>query len=604
MIKDKFKGIRAVKYYLAVMNESRLPVKRYLIILVATGLMMPLVNILLPRFFISALMGELGVGGESVLTQSLVVLVTFFVVGGVAQIGSKFVSQQVMAYMPVINYKLSAKLQKVTMEMDFELTEDKKILDKVVSANVAMSWTMGVFLFSGQIIASSILLVIYGVLISLLEPLMFAFLLIISILSYYTLLKAKIYDTSLREERAHTDRKRNYLQQTMFDYTYAKEIRLFGLYDMISARYKVQRDMKEELHKKSQKKVIQYGFNNHLINGVSQAVIYFILIYLFFDGRLGVDEFVMYMAMAVSFGVISSGLTDDVARMVELERYISDYEDITSLELNQDKSNQIVLDSPLSDDFTITFKGVSFSYPTNARLILDDISFTLQAGKHTSLVGLNGSGKSTIVKLICRLYKPTSGEILINGVNIESYTKESYYKYITTVFEDSKLYALTVQENIILDAEEDKDRVAEILKDLGLFEKIADLPHKENSQVLKHLYEEAVEFSGGEAQRLAIARAMYKGGSVLLLDEPTAALDALAEQRIYEGFSEISKGKTTLFISHRLNANRFCDQVLMMADGKIVDEGTHEELLDRCTMYKELYELQASYYVEGTEVTV
>lgn len=212
-------------------------------------------------------------------------------------------------------------------------------------------------------------------------------------------------------------------------------------------------------------------------------------------------------------------------------------------------------------------------------------------------MGANGAGKTTLVKILCGFYEPDEGEVLLNGVNIKEYDRRDYYRLFAAIFQDFSLLAGSVAENVAsFERKIDMDRVRDCIGKAGLDKKIEDLQEGYHTHLVKEVYEDAAEFSGGEMQRLMMARLLYKDSPVMILDEPTAALDAIAESDIYQKYQELTRGKSSVFISHRLASTRFCDRIILLEDGKIVEEGTHEELLARGKAYARLFAIQSRYY--------
>ena len=246
---------------------------------------------------------------------------------------------------------------------------------------------------------------------------------------------------------------------------------------------------------------------------------------------------------------------------------------------------------------SLKFENVHFTYPGTDNEILKGISFEINKDEKVSIVGLNGAGKTTIVKLISRFYKPTEGVIYWNGIDIHSYEYESYIKEISAVFQDFKLFALTISENIDLD-EKNPDYIKSCLYDVGLKEKINSLPNKENSYLSKVYSEEGIDLSGGQKQKIAIARAMYKQSSLAILDEPTSALDPLSEAEIYKNFNDLVKDKTTIYISHRMSSSIFCDRIIVIDDGLVSNIDTHHNLMaNKDSLYYQLFNSQSNYYI-------
>lgn len=244
--------------------------------------------------------------------------------------------------------------------------------------------------------------------------------------------------------------------------------------------------------------------------------------------------------------------------------------------------------------YTIELRDVSFRYDKE---IFSHLNLTIHPGEKLAVVGLNGAGKTTLVKLICGFYDPDEGEVLLNGVDIRVYNRRDYYKLISGVFQDFSLIPASVAVNVAQDRKEiDMEKVKSCIEKAGLKKKVELLPQKYDTLLVRDMYAEAVEFSGGELQRLMLARLLYKDSPIMVLDEPTAALDPIAESDIYQRYNELTEGRSAVFISHRLASTRFCDRIVLIEDGKIAEEGTHEELLGNGKRYTELFEMQSRYY--------
>ncbi len=250
-------------------------------------------------------------------------------------------------------------------------------------------------------------------------------------------------------------------------------------------------------------------------------------------------------------------------------------------------------------EYEFELKDVSFSYPGTDQKALDHINLKFTVGKHYALVGQNGSGKSTLISLLCRLYEPTEGQILLNGMPIGLYDYQEYTDIFSVVFQDYQLFAAPVSENVAGGSEVDPEKLHKSLAEAGVLQRVEQMKEKENTW-LYHEIEDGVELSGGEAQKLAMARALYKDAPFVILDEPTAALDPVAEAEVYETFHDITKGKTAVYISHRMSSCRFCDEILVLDHGKLRERGTHQQLVEQQGIYAKLYETQAEYYREET----
>lgn len=246
----------------------------------------------------------------------------------------------------------------------------------------------------------------------------------------------------------------------------------------------------------------------------------------------------------------------------------------------------------------IEFKHVYFRYPSADADMLKDISLKVDAGSRLAVVGRNGSGKTTFIKLLCRLYDVKSGEILINGVNIKELTRACCEKLFAVVFQDFKLFALALDENVTCGAEPDNEQLEKVLREADIYDRVLSMPEREKTYLYKDIRKEGVEISGGEAQKLVLARALYKDAPVVILDEPTAALDPVAENHVYNEFNNFVEGKTAIYISHRLSSCRFCDRIAVFKNGQLCEYGTHDALLEQAGEYSRLWNAQAKYYAQ------
>ena len=283
------------------------------------------------------------------------------------------------------------------------------------------------------------------------------------------------------------------------------------------------------------------------------------------------------------------------SQVCDMRRYL-DY-------CEEDDSDKLVPENGF-DSIEIEFRNVTYKYQGADEAVLKDVSFKLNASEHKALVGLNGAGKSTLVKLISGLYLPTSGDVLVNGISTRKLKLKEYYRHQAAVFQDCFVTSYTVGENIAFSENWDEDKIWDCIRQAGLYDVIKGLPKGLMTYLGKDLTEEGVSLSGGQIQKLRLARALYRNPSLILLDEPTAALDAIGESEIYEIYSKVLRKKTSLFISHRLASTRFCDQIILLDNGKIAEQGSHEKLMQMQGKYAEIFNIQSKYYEEGGEPDV
>lgn len=268
---------------------------------------------------------------------------------------------------------------------------------------------------------------------------------------------------------------------------------------------------------------------------------------------------------------------------------------------NEKYEGTLPVEKRMDQEYELEFRDVSFRYPSSGQMVLQHVSFRLRIGGKLAIVGANGAGKTTFIKLLCRLYDPTEGEILLNGINIKKYDYKEYIGLFSVVFQDYKIFSFSVAENVSASQNYDQERVIKSLKEAGLYERVKEMKDGIHTKLLKDQQEdgeEGLEISGGERQKLALARALYRDAPVVILDEPTSALDPIAEQDIYQRFNKMVQDKTAIFISHRMSSCRFCDTVIVFDGGRIVQTGSHEQLLrDKEGIYSRMWETQAKYYV-------
>ena len=410
------------------------------------------------------------------------------------------------------------------------------------------------------------------------------------------------YRNKWRERHAPVERKLNYLLDAFKNIGFGKEIRVAHLEDWFCDKTTDYFKQYEEplYNEKSAKEKRIDGFLSAVMT-LQDAVVYLILAYAVVFSGMGIGDFSMYLAGVENFSTNLLGLFGCTSNLLSEGLFAKDFRYCVSF-FDQENNKQQIASEALSaiagKNIEIEFRNVSFHYPSSDRMILNNISLTLKPHETLSIVGLNGAGKTTFVKLLCRLYEPTEGEILINGVNIASIPYDKYYKLLSVVFQDFKLFPFTVRENIQLSTKGDAARLSESIVESGLSKKIASLPDGVGTMVFKEFDEKGIEFSGGEGQKMAIARAIYKNAPIVILDEPTSALDPIAEYDIYQHFNGLAKGKSTIYISHRLSSSRFTDRVAVFADGILAEYGSHDELMQIDDgIYQNMFHTQAQYYL-------
>ena len=436
---------------------------------------------------------------------------------------------------------------------------------------------------------------------SLLSPLFILMIAATSAVSIFLVFKTQKNDFEFQNEKVDEDRKIDYLYKVMTGYEYAKEVRINNAENYVAKKYagilQTQLNKLKALYNKS----IKINLVSTIITITQTVIMYFCFSYQVYAKDITIAEYTVLLSTTTLLTAILLNFFENIARLGRVFKAIDFYREYKNL---MDTQSGITASNKFEEkeiDFSnavIKFENVSFTYPNTEKVILKNINFEIKKGEKIGIVGLNGSGKTTFVKLLTRIYDPTEGKITINGVDIKDIAHRQYIKHIGIVLQDFMLFAYSVKENVILDTEYDDLKFMSSINKSGLKAKIESLKNGIDTFVYKTLDENGVEFSGGEGQKLALARAIYKDAETLILDEPTSALDPIAEYELFSKLNDISENKATIFISHRLSSTKFCDKIVVLSDGEIIEYGSHGELIKQNGFYADLFNAQAGYYRE------
>lgn len=487
-----------------------------------------------------------------------------------------------------------------TMKIDFEHTEDPAVLEQLNKAKEGISWYSGgvtgilnsVYDMILNVTVIAGVTTVIAITCPLLLPVQFLALLLITLLNA----KKNKIEIEQHKELSKINRIFGYYFYRLADFSYGKEIRLYDSGEMMCQKSEsINRDMigtwRHGAHRQR-----AYSWRMDIVNAVRDGISYFYIGFLAVTKRITIGDFSMCVAAASELYQGMWGMVFAWQEIVKRCIYACQYIDFLQYPEALSKGNREVTGT----EHTIEFCHVSFRYPRSEQYVLKDINLKISNGEHLSVVGLNGAGKTTFIKLLCRLYDVTEGEILIDGVNIKEYSEEEYRKLFAVVFQDFKLFAFSLKENIAFDEAADEEGINHVLELSGFYEDARKLPEGLNTMIYKSFDEHGTELSGGQQQKTAIARALYWNAPIVILDEPTAALDPVAEYDIYRQFDNLVGNKTAIYISHRLSSCKFCDRIAVFAENTIKEYGTHSELVNKKDgIYAELFAAQAQYYVEA-----
>ncbi|MBQ9867484.1 MAG: ABC transporter ATP-binding protein [Lachnospiraceae bacterium] len=566
--------------------------------MIAVNCVVPLITAYLPKVLIDEITG----GAE----LKHVLAVTGGMTLGLALAGTvqKYLERLIYWHKFKLNAFFLRKVTKKGLTTDYKNQEDEHFRKL---QNESFASCNGNFSYFNQIMDASVqffsnllgFAAFFGIL-AMLNPLIIVFLALTTLIGFFLNRRINKWVSLNTDEKAGYEQRMQYVISASDDTAAAKDIRLYNMAKWLNDVY--DKNLKGVLgwYKKYTAKLFGIASADSAVTLIREGITYLYLLYLVIKEEISVADFVLYFNVVAGF---SNWLGSMLGQLSNIERLNLSVNRIREfLDYPENYRREGGKEIPGADEpREIRLDHVSFRYKEDDKDILSNIDLMIKPGEHLAIVGLNGAGKTTLVKLICGLTEADSGTVLYNGTDIREYNRDDYYDLFGAVFQDDSIMPVTLAEIVAEDLIEniDEKRVEICLKQAGLWGRIAELKDGIHSKYDKAFWDEGINLSGGEKQKLMLARALYRRSPLIILDEPTAALDPISENCLYETYDEMMKDKTTVFISHRLASTRFCSRIILMEDGKIAEEGTHEELLKLRGKYYELFETQAKYYREN-----
>lgn len=563
--------------------------------LVPTRIMKSFSSIFIPKLVIDSIENF---RGEYTFLVNIIIVTVVIAVTSIIELLAKNTMEHNM------NSFVLIRLNKLWIEkvstMDYEVFTSE--LGKQSSSKARMTlegttrWGIGTYIPRLlELLTSFIGFIIYGIILVYVHPFVLVALIVAYGINMAVTLHAEKKKQLIKDDVAKAERKMNYFAYNTRGLSIAKDIRVYSMREWIRQMATMARFDKKNVDDK----VYKYQVFVLIVNGVvvllRDGVVYSILIWLTLKGDITIGNFALYAATVNGLGDWLTQITTGIGAFREADNNVTDFRQFLSLPDGRIESKETL---ELVAAPGIKLDKVSFSYDGKNN-VLDNVSLEVKPGEKIAVVGSNGAGKTTLIKLICGLLHPICGQILIDGVSVSSVAQEDYSKAISAVFQDSALLPVSIKHNIVMnDKKINEDKLTRVVTLVGLEEKIASLEMGIDTPLVKHITENGTEFSGGEVQKLLLARAIYKDSPILILDEPTAAMDPIAEQNVYLKYNELAKDKTAFFISHRLSSTRFCDKIILIDDGRIREVGTHDELMNKRGLYHDMYMIQSKYYQE------
>ena len=498
-------------------------------------------------------------------------------------------------------------VQKKMLSMSYPLTENPRILALQAKAyeycDSRHRMPQALWGALGRLIHHTLAFLIYLFLLTNLHPVLVFVVIITTVISYAVTNHLNKWEYQHVQEENALEKQVAYLKWNAADRKIGKDVRVFGMGPWLKAVYASSLRLYDAFIARRERTYLIGNVVDLLLTLARNGIAYWYLISMTLREGLPASQFLLYFTAISGFATWVAGILEDLSTV---QKFSLEVDNIRALlEWPEPFLFEEGKPLPVQKDgkYTLELKNVTFRYPGAEKDTLTDINLTIPAGEKLAIVGLNGAGKTTLVKLLCGFYDPTEGAVLLNGQDIRQFNRRDYYEHFSAVFQQYSLLDVTVAENVAQSTGNiDLSLVKSCVEKAGLTDKIQSLPNGFDTILGRNIYDEGVELSGGETQRLMLARALYKNAPIIVLDEPTAALDPIAEHDMYLKYDQMTVGRSAVYISHRLASTRFCDRIIFLKDGVIAEEGTHDGLLAANGGYAQLFAIQSKYYQEGGEL--
>ena len=500
-----------------------------------------------------------------------------------------------------INLKNELYFDKARTSMKYFLLEDSDLADQERMLRLELDPFNFLAYNIFPLIEYTLKSIIFAKIVGNLHPILNLVILLFLLLNILISNKKNNYEFKFKNKTNYNNRIIFYLKEILVDFDHAKEMRLNNISNWAAAKLNAETNQLKMQTLNKQKKILGYDYIARFLNILQNAFVYIYAAYKVIMKDITLGAFTVNVQAVYTLTTSLNMLFEKLIGLKYISNHtdlLREYMDKTNTNIyNQIKDSNKIKNKQSHSYSVITFENVSFKYPGTDKYVLKDITTTINSNEKIAIVGLNGAGKSTFIKLLCGLYRPTSGKILLDGQDIDCLPDEIYSDLFSVIWQDYRLFPFSILENIVLDNPVDEVLLWKVLQNLDIDRKIKSLPLGVRTVLGKETDNNATDFSGGERQKIAFARALYRNAPVLILDEPTASLDPYSENNLYKNFLDLSADKTAILISHRLTISSFCDRTIVLSNGQIKEEGSHSNLMANKGMYYDMFTKQSMYYI-------